>query len=110
MIKTTKREIKLKTETIPAGTEIRLSFVTNENTHSTVLFGVPLNNPSRLYRLGFRNAKINFGSPFTKIPGLRTMERWSDDGIARSVTGKRCEPDGYGDDNSPSWLLVLGLI
>ena len=47
---------------------------------------------------------------FTAEPTLNTMSRWIDDGIARSVTGKRVEPDGHGDDGSPSWLLVLGFI
>lgn len=47
---------------------------------------------------------------FFKAPSVRTLEKWSDDGVAKSVTGKRCEPDGYGDDGSPSWLLALGYI
>jgi hypothetical protein len=33
-----------------------------------------------------------------------------DEGVAKTVTGKRAEPDGFGDDDSPSWLLVLGYI
>jgi hypothetical protein len=45
-----------------------------------------------------------------KMPGELTMYKWVDDGIAKSVTGKKCEPDGYGDDGSPSWLLALGMI
>jgi hypothetical protein len=47
---------------------------------------------------------------FAKPPGMRTLERYSFDGIAKSVTGARVEPDGYGPDGSPSWLLCLGLI
>lgn len=47
---------------------------------------------------------------FFKEPSLRTLEKWSSDGIAKSVTGHRVEPDGYGPDGSPSWLLALGLI
>jgi hypothetical protein len=49
-------------------------------------------------------------SVFFKTPSVNTLERWSFDGVAKSVTGKRCEPDGHGDDGSPSWLLVLGMI
>jgi hypothetical protein len=45
-----------------------------------------------------------------KAPGMKTLEKYSWDGIAQTVTGKRTEPDGYGDDGSPSWLLVLGMI
>ncbi len=44
---------------------------------------------------------------FFKEPSLRTLEKWSSDGIAKSVTGHRVEPDGYGPDGSPSWLLVM---
>ncbi len=47
---------------------------------------------------------------FFKAPSMASLEKWSDDGIAKTVTGKRTEPDGYGDDNSPSWLLALGMI
>ena len=38
------------------------------------------------------------------------MERWTSHGIAKTVTGQRTEPDGYGTDGSQSWLLVLGYI
>lgn len=47
---------------------------------------------------------------FTKEPSIKTMEKWMDNGIALTVTGKRTEPDGIGEDGSPSWMLVLGLI
>ncbi len=47
---------------------------------------------------------------FFKEPSVRTLEKWSQDGVAKSVTGHRVEPDGYGPDGSPSWLLALGLI
>lgn len=47
---------------------------------------------------------------FFKAPSLATMEKWSDNGVAKTVTGHRTEPDGYGPDGSPSWLLALGMI
>lgn len=50
------------------------------------------------------------GKPFTKMPGLTALERMSDNGIATTVTGHRVEPDGYGPDDSPSWMLVAGVI
>ena len=49
----------------------------------------------------------NFGF---KPPTIKTMEKWSESGIARSVFGKKVEPDGYDSEGSPSWLLVMGLI
>lgn len=45
-----------------------------------------------------------------KPPSDRQMEKWMDDGYALTVTGKRTEPDGYGYDGSPSWLLIMGFI
>lgn len=46
----------------------------------------------------------------TKRPGIKTLERYSSNGIAKTVTGKKTEPDGYGEDGSPSWMLVEGII
>ena len=49
-------------------------------------------------------------SGFSKPPTMATLERWSNDGVCRTVTGYKVEPDGIGPDGSPSWLLALGLI
>ncbi|MFA5767847.1 MAG: hypothetical protein WC919_08065 [Candidatus Paceibacterota bacterium] len=57
--------------------------------------------------LTFKTRKM---STFFKPPVFRTLEKYSLDGVAKSVTGKRCEPDGMSDDGAPSWLLVLGMI
>ena len=53
--------------------------------------------------------RVRITSAF-KMPGLKTMEKWSNDGIAKSVLGKRVEPDGWDSENSPSWMLVAGVI
>ena len=45
-----------------------------------------------------------------KQPSVRSLEKWSDDGICDSVFGARVEPDGYGPQGEPSWLLAIGLI
>ena len=47
---------------------------------------------------------------FPKPPSISTVERWNEEGVARSVDGQRVEPDGYSPDGAPSWCLVLGLI
>lgn len=49
-------------------------------------------------------------SAFFKCPTLATLERWSNDGVCRTPTGHRVEPDGHGPDGVPSWLLILGMI
>lgn len=45
-----------------------------------------------------------------KVPGIKTMEKWCDAGIAKSVFGAKTEPDGYGPEVEPSWLLAEGMI
>ena len=45
-----------------------------------------------------------------KVPSVSTLERYSFDGVCKTPTGQRTEPDGYGIDGSPSWLLVMSLI
>ena len=47
---------------------------------------------------------------YPKAPSINTMEKWLDDGVAKSILGKRVETDGYDSDGSPSWLLALEYI
>ena len=43
-------------------------------------------------------------------PSLRTMEKWSMDGVAKATDGCRVEPDGHCPHGKPSWLLKMGVI
>ena len=52
----------------------------------------------------------NMLTGFTQEPSIETLEKWSSGCGCESITGEWCEPDGYGSDGSPSWLLVLGYI
>jgi len=52
----------------------------------------------------------NYVSGISRPPSIRVMEKWMFDGVAKSVTGKRVEPDGIGPDGAPSWMLVFGII
>jgi len=45
-----------------------------------------------------------------KEPSAKMLEKWSDDGIAKSVLGAKVELDGWDDEGSPSWALAMGLI
>lgn len=56
-----------------------------------------------------REMKLRFRS-LLKAPTMNTLERWSNDGIAKSVLGAQVEPDGHGPDGEPSWMLALGMI
>lgn len=102
MHKNTLREIKLGSgAVIPAGTPCTLEI------HSA---GIRATHAGGTAKLGWRNAKANFGAPFTTVPTLRTLEKWSNDGIARSTMGAKVEPDGTDANGAPSWLLALGMI
>jgi len=46
----------------------------------------------------------------TKVPSLRTLEKWMDDGVAKATDGCRVEPDGKCPHGHNSWLMVMGLI
>jgi hypothetical protein len=43
-------------------------------------------------------------------PSLKTLEKWSDDGIAKATDGCRVEPDGTCSHGCKSWMLVMGMI
>jgi len=45
-----------------------------------------------------------------KAPSVYLMEKWSEDGVAKSILGHRTEPDGWDPNGSPSWMLALRLI
>jgi len=46
----------------------------------------------------------------TRIPSVKTLERWIRDGVAKATDGCRVEPDGTCQHGAQSWLLVLGYI
>jgi hypothetical protein len=45
-----------------------------------------------------------------KRPSLKTLERWSMDGVAKATDGCTVEPDGVCSHGAKSWLLVEGLV
>jgi len=67
-------------------------------------------DPKRLNKLMVQTVNLHkYVRGATKTPSMNSLEKMSD-GIAKSVLGKRVEPDGYDQYGSPSWLLVIGLI
>ena len=101
----TSNDITLKTGVfIPANTEIAIKFLGESNPRLAeltpidgVMFRLKVTNLHRYFR-GF------------KVPSESALERWNNDGVCLTPTGKRVEPDGYGNDDSPSWLLAMGYI
>ena len=45
-----------------------------------------------------------------KNPSFKSLEKWSKDSVCKSVFGNKVEPDGFGPEGEPSWLLAVGLI
>jgi hypothetical protein len=44
------------------------------------------------------------------VPTMATLQRWSFDGVAKTVDGQTIEPDGTASNGAPSWLLLIGVI
>lgn len=92
----TEKEIKLKTgEILPKG--LPVSF--NPDNYSICIVQGARVEPYR----------VRVSSAF-HAPSLEELEEQCNDGVCDSVLGERVEPDGVDCYNSPSWLLVLGLI
>lgn len=101
---TSTKEIKLKDgKSFPVGSICDITF--NGSTQAVKINVVAAN-------VTFSAFARSLPSYFSKIkvPSLKTMEKWSDDGIAKSVLGHKVEPDGFDHEGSPSWLIVMGLI
>lgn len=114
----TKKDLRLKNgDVIPKGTPAEVMF--HGHTHSKGASNVMLRlqftgasgrdyqqEPMSTNILSLSESISGFG----KRPSFAQMEKWEGDGYSMTPTGKRVEPDGYGPDGSPSWMLVLGLI
>jgi len=110
--RTLKRDIKLKDgRTFPKGSSVDVKFFgAKDNGHKvceiTVLGSTDMSN--MVYKTAISNLPKSVSG--FMMPSRNTMEKWVNDGYAKTPTGKRTEPDGYADDGSPSWLLALGYI
>ena len=104
---TNNREIKFKNGlVVPVGTSLVVTFTAGQmvaNLTGGSAGGVPVSLKLRCSSLP------RYFSRF-KEPSVMTMEKWNDEGVAKSMLGKRVEPDGYDSEGSPSWMLVMGLI
>jgi hypothetical protein len=89
--------------TIPAHSKVNVLFP--ENSHGRIY--VVYNNEVKIARVVNAHRWLN---KFAKAPTLRTLEKRSNNGISKTITGFICEPDGTGPDGSPSWELAIGII
>jgi hypothetical protein len=105
MKSTTKRDLNFKASGahIPAGTTLELFFKPNRN--DRVYFNWA--GAEKVMGLTYASQAL---TGFSKCPSPNTLEKWMNNGTCKTPTGKTVEPDGHGEDGSPSWLLVMGLI
>lgn len=100
-----KIDLKWKDGTVTlAGTPVHIDFCEIRPDRIYVTIG------QTVYQTGLTNKGHERFTGIGKVPGLRTLEKYSNDGIAKTVTGEKTEPDGFGSDGSPSWMLVVGII
>lgn len=100
----TKKNVNWKDGTVtPINTLVHIDF--SEKTPGRIYVTVE----NKVYKTKLFTAHAIF-TGITKPPGLRSLENYSWNGIAKTATGKKTEPDGYGYDGSPSWMLVAGII
>lgn len=45
-----------------------------------------------------------------RAPSMAKLELWNYDGVCKSIGGERVEPDGWDSNNTPSWMLAMGVI
>lgn len=104
---TTTKEIKFKAEKnlapIPAGTECQIVF---NNGNPVCHVHAPGREPVRIACESLPNY---FANDFER-PSMEQLGEWVNDGVCESLTGDTVEPDGWGPDGAPSWLLALRMI
>lgn len=113
-----KKDLVLKNgDVVPKGTSVRVIFLGEHDPKGRSLCDLALawTSPTtgRDYeREPMRSSIMRLPDQVTGItrPSFSQLEKMVDAGVATTPTGKRVEPDGYGPDKSPSWLLVLGYI
>lgn len=101
-----KKDLQLKDGgSLPVGTSGVITFPDPaESKNGTLCF---FNSGDETHKIETRKLDIYFGY---RIPSETTIRKWMSSFFCKSVTGKNVEPDGFGDDNSPSWLLALEVI
>jgi hypothetical protein len=91
-------------DTVPAGSEVTLYYSPKAGSRVYFSRGAAFAKTIKL-----QNCHKYFKG-FHKMPSLRTLEKQANDAVVTTPTGHRVEPDGYGPDGIPSWLLILGVI
>jgi hypothetical protein len=88
---------------LPKGTKAQISPIKGQN-------DINASTLCNLFVDGYDNVFKARYTSVCKQPSVTSLMRWSEDGICKSIGGKKVEPDGYDPDGFPSWLLVTGFI
>ncbi len=96
------KQINLKDgRKFPAGSTCQLSF-----DGKTTLVQITIENDT--FKVNCKSLPYYFTR--FKLPSIRTLEKWTDEGMGKSLLGQTVELDGFDANGSPSWFLVFGLV
>jgi hypothetical protein len=102
------RDVKLKSGvTIPKGTPVEVKWLPEHD--KGYYFAQIVPEGFDPYKTAIRTL-FTVVSGFPKPPTMSTLDNWVRNAKAKTPSGQSTEPDGWGNDGSPSWLLVMGLI
>jgi hypothetical protein len=90
---------------IPQNTQFELYFLPDQLFY---IFGHRLDTGDIL-KFVAKNA-FQYFKTLKRPPQPKTLRKWSQDSVCKSLLGHKVEPDGYDHHGAPSWSLVLGLI
>lgn len=97
------KQTKEVTLEIPQGSNVHVDFPENYSNHVIVIYN------DEVKSIKVKNAYW-YLKGFMKSPTLHTLEKYVNDGIAKTILGNKTEPDGTDQYGAPSWLLALGMI
>ena len=107
-----KRDVKLKDgRTFPKGSPVVVKFFGDkDNGHK--ICEITVQGSTDMSNMTYKTAIANLPTTVSgfALPSIMTRQKWISDGVAKTPTGKKVEPDGYAEDGSPSWLLALGYL
>lgn len=101
----TTRDLTTKGGTfIPAGSSVKVSYDGKTTRARLVVEGTEKSFVAEVKSLG------NILEGYPKLPSIARLSKMMDAGVCPTPTGHRVEPDGFGPDGSPSWLLAAWCI
>ncbi len=99
----TKLEIRIKGGIIlPAGLDCEIREINGHESGVWRCFIQHESRPEKPYQVRIESA--------FRAPSIATLEKWSEEGICKAISGAMVEMDGICENGTPSWFLALGMI